>query len=91
LTASSDLQQAISEMSLPEVEHTGFKRTTLISSKNYLKSEMGNSSVPNTCRGRTVIESDDEIFWHRPELTECAFASPNTSRIILELLNRETE
>lgn len=91
LTASSDLQQAISEMSLPEFEHAGFKKNTWISSKNYLKNEVGNRRVFNAHNSRAVIESNDEIFWHRPELTECAFASPNTFRIILELLNRETE
>jgi amino acid adenylation domain-containing protein len=91
LTASSDLQQAINEICLSEFEHAGFKRNTWISSKNYLKNEIGNRSVPKSYSSRTVIESNDEIFWHRPELTECAFASPNTFRIILELLNRETE
>lgn len=90
-TASLELQRAISEMYLPEVEHARFKKSIVISSKSHLKNEIGSGIISGARRSRTVIESNDEIYWHRPELTERAFASPNTFRIILELLNREIE
>lgn len=91
LTASSELRESINKICLPEEEHAGFKRNLVISSKHYLKKEIGNCNDPNPYRDRKIIESNDEVFWHQPELTESAFASPNTFRIILELLKREVE
>ncbi len=60
------------------------RQYTVMTSRDY---EPQLSEAPNG-RALTLIKTQDEIFWHAPEYTECAFACPEIFKSTLSVLSQ---
>lgn len=78
---NAEKRSSLSRLRLPK-QHK-ISRNLVITSSNYLTHEVGLGSA--TAKWN-VAETDDEIYWHRPEFSESAFSSPAAFRDILSFL-----
>lgn len=82
---SGEKRSSFCHLRLPEsMSHCG--HAAVILSRGYADKEHGISQLPDSY---TVRQTEDEIYWHRPEFTESAFASPEAFRAILETLEAD--
>jgi hypothetical protein len=77
---------ALCKMKLKFTTQNSFRRTSLLTTKNYWSDETLNTSVP--AKNETMVhqEVDDEVLWHWSQYTESAFSSANSYRWILKQL-----
>lgn len=76
---SPDKHAQLTQLVLPDQQAIP---TTVIASQGYLAAE--GAGWEST--GIDLVETEDAIFWQRPEYTESAFSAPGVARAILRLL-----
>jgi len=77
---------ALCKMKLKFTAQNSFRRTSLLTTKNYWSDETLDTSVPANNEVVVHQEVDDEVLWHWSQYTESAYSSVNSYRWILKQL-----
>ena len=78
-------QTSLSQARLPRASELHAEQNLLVTSQAYWDDHAGLDLVAMDWQH---VETEDEIYWQKPEFTESAFSSPNAFRVFSEFLNK---